>query len=370
MLKKITFSNYKSFKNTTIINLVASNSLILKETNVYNNILKGCVFFGPNSAGKTNALWAIGLLLEMLFQSENNHYGDDICVFSKNNIASFCYEFEILSKNIIYNFSFDSSGNIVEEKLLLQEKTIYQRSYNNINLIDGNLVIKNNQIILKQLFNNHFFEKNDTLLNWQYFLENSLFVRANNFILTSSGSLDKDSFVNDFLEKYHIDYINNFLSNYKFPFTLIYEKKSNDYCKNLFIKKDGIDILLPYAYESTGNKNLIFILTYILSIIKTGGILAVDEFNVGLHNKLEELLIYHIFKNSKNIQLFIVSQSTNLLKNSLFRPDQINIVDFSQDGSFIKNVSSENPRESQNLEKMYLSGVFGGIPQYEKNQDK
>ena len=68
-------------------------------------------------------------------------------------------------------------------------------------------------------------------------------------------------------------------------------------------------------------------------------------------------------QNSKESQIFIVSHSTNLLTNTILRPDQIYTVDYIQGkGSKINRVSDSKPREAQNLEKMYLSGVFNGIP--------
>ena len=72
-------------------------------------------------------------------------------------------------------------------------------------------------------------------------------------------------------------------------------------------------------------------------------------------------------QNAKRLISFVllVERFTNLLKTSLLRPDQIYSVDFGEDGSILRKFSSENPRESQNLEKMYLAGVFGGIPLYE-----
>ena len=41
------------------------------------------------------------------------------------------------------------------------------------------------------------------------------------------------------------------------------------------------------------------------------------------------------------------------------------ILDYDEEGSYISKASDESPRESQNLEKMYLSGIFGGIPVYD-----
>ena len=106
-------------------------------------------------------------------------------------------------------------------------------------------------------------------------------------------------------------------------------------------------------------------------VIKNGGMLIVDEFSSGLHNFLEELLVKYFMENSENSQLFLVTHSTNLLSNSLLRPDQIYAVDFRGiKGSKVKRFSSEQPRVAQNIEKMYASGVFGGVPQFKDEKDQ
>ena len=65
--------------------------------------------------------------------------------------------------------------------------------------------------------------------------------------------------------------------------------------------------------------------------------------------------------------MFFTTQSTNILDTSILRPDQVYTFSFnSSEGTIIKRFSDENPRESQNLEKMYLAGVFNGKPIYSK----
>ena len=72
-------------------------------------------------------------------------------------------------------------------------------------------------------------------------------------------------------------------------------------------------------------------------------------------------------KNAKNSQIFITSHHTNLVSNSVFRPDQINLITFlNTSGSNVKRLSQFKPREAQNLEKMYLGGMFEGLPIYEE----
>ena len=104
-----------------------------------------------------------------------------------------------------------------------------------------------------------------------------------------------------------------------------------------------------------------------LHAIKNECMLIIDEFSSGFHNELEECIVKYFFHYSKNSQLFFASHSTNLLNNTLLRPDQIYSVYFnSKKGSVLKRFSDEMPRESQNTEKMYLSGVFDGMPKYNK----
>ena len=135
--------------------------------------------------------------------------------------------------------------------------------------------------------------------------------------------------------------------------------------KEIYFKKNNIDLWMPIFLESMGNKTLLKMLPGLLPVVKNGGMFIVDEFSSAFHNELEELIVRYFMQESNMAQMFFVSHSTNLMKNTLLRPDQIYVVDFKdENGSFVKRVSSEQPRESQNLEKMYLSGIFGGLPNY------
>ena len=119
--------------------------------------------------------------------------------------------------------------------------------------------------------------------------------------------------------------------------------------------------------ESTGNITLIELLLSFLHAINNDCMIIIDEFSSGFHNELEECIVKYFFHYSNNSQLFFTSHSTNLLNNSLLRPDQIYSVYFdSKNGTQIKRFSDEMPRESQNTEKMYLNGVFNGLPRYNK----
>lgn len=142
----------------------------------------------------------------------------------------------------------------------------------------------------------------------------------------------------------------------------------NNVDKMIFFKRKGINASIPFPEESLGNRTLLNILPSFLTIINNNGMLLADEFSSGFHNELEELLIKYFMKSSNLSQILFVSHSTNLLSTSILRPDQIYSVNFDgANGSWVKRFSEEQPRMAQNIEKMYLSGIFEGLPGYDEN---
>ena len=137
--------------------------------------------------------------------------------------------------------------------------------------------------------------------------------------------------------------------------------------KSIFFKRNQFPIPTIFYEESQGNQVFADMLPQIINIIEKPGMLIIDEFGNSLHNKLSEKIVKFVMENSEHSQLFITSHDTNLISNSVFRPDQINLVTFKGPvGSQVKRISSFKPREAQNLEKMYLGGMFEGLPKYEE----
>lgn len=177
----------------------------------------------------------------------------------------------------------------------------------------------------------------------------------------------------EYLENNGAEDINNFFKEYNFGQAIEYSKSSKGNLiyidsegeKNIYFKRKGIGEPIPFTMESLGNRNLLSMLPAFFHVIKNDGMLIIDEFSSAFHNELKELLIRYFMEKSTRSQIFIVSHSTNLLSNSIFRPDQEFAVEFKgSEGSIINRFSNEKPREAQNIEKMYISGVFGGKPVY------
>lgn len=377
MLTKVRFKNFRSFTRETIISFEASKSMILEDTNVKDDVLKGCCFYGSNASGKTNALNAITILLDLFFK---NNVVDQTCItlFNKERVMYFEYTFKENNDTIVYYFEINRKGKITKETLKINKEVMLTRLSNSAesflteNKDYDSQSVDENSLFLKKIYFNTSFIEYPSLKSCFEYLKNSVFfnpVRQIAPLVYFDPSKVKELDLFSYLNENGTDEINEFFKEFNFPYKIKYNKPNGILTSPLidirFVRTELEDI--PFLLESYGNKVLLSILPAFLTVVKKGGILAIDEFSSGLHNNLEALLVKYFYRHSKNAQLIFVSHSTNLLSTSIIRPDQIYSVDFDREGSFIKKFSDEKPRESQNIEKMYLSGVFGGIPLYEDN---
>ncbi len=118
--------------------------------------------------------------------------------------------------------------------------------------------------------------------------------------------------------------------------------------------------------ESMGTQRLFALTGPILDIIEKGRILFVDEIESSLHPLLVKRLL-ELFHNptiNKNgAQLVFSTHSTLLFDQSVFRRDQIYLVEKDlKQASQLMPLSDFQVRKDLSLEKAYLDGRFGAIP--------
>lgn len=384
MLTKITLNNFKSFKNKTTVDLTKTNYTILPQNVADNGVLKGCLFVGANASGKSTVILAVRLLLDFLFSERNLNSGIFLCMFGNGSCYSLSYEFLIEGKTVKYSFDVDTKKKMISERLFLDDTLMLDRigssakSYiaesGGVNYDETN--VGKDTLFLRTLYFNTGFASNPVLGAWMDYLKKSIYINMFESTIVSYSGVEIS--VDRYLEKSGCGDINNFFDEYNFGQNIEYEHSSqggrvhlvvggDDSKKGIFFKRKGVDVPIPFMEESLGNQNLLQILPSFLSVIKNGGMLLIDEFSSGFHNELEMLMVRYFMEKSNYSQLLFVSHSTNLLSNSVLRPDQEYAVEFqSINGSSVRRFSSEQPRSAQNIEKMYVSGVFGGLPEYKE----
>lgn len=382
MLKSLKIKNFISFKNEAVIDFTKTNYTILPQNvNQESGILKGTMFVGGNGAGKSAIITALKLFLDLMFEEEEIEFQKYRCFENNNPEFILEYTFSLNGSEICYRLKYNAINNMISEKLILNGKKILNREgataiscfEDEENVYDEKLV-KKNGIFLRTLYFNGLLQYSDVLKEWIEFLKNSVYINASIGAGGRIGSKKLDVYFNE----NGTDEINQFLEKYGYDQRISYTSKVDNQYQQimaeenvLFYNRVGNNFSVPFIFESLGNRNLIRILTDYLKVIREGGMLIIDEFSSGLHNELECLLVKHFMRESKNSQLCFVSHSTNLMSNSILRPDQIYTVDYILGkGSQVNRVSSFQPRNSQNIEKMYNSGAFQGKPFYEEVIDE
>ena len=378
MLKSIKLDNYTTFINPTTIDFSATNYKFLDENIGNGKILEGCLFVGENASGKSQILKSIQLLLDLLFENNDINFAINKSFYTEKNNYKLEYDFVISSKEIKYVVELNPKGFELEE-LYINGDIIIKRMGKKAKLIIGEEknfddVSLKLSFLRRVYFDTHFYD--DEVLNkWFDFMKNSVYVDCYNGKIKNYVS---DTLLfREYFDKESVDEFNKFLKRINYKQSIRFGDRTFKYGnialnfegngKIVSFNKEGTKAFIPELLESTGNMTLLNLFPPLIHAIKNDCMLILDDFGSGFHNELEECFIKYFFHYAKNSQLFFTSHSTNLLNNTILRPDQIYSVYFDgKNASVIERFSDEMPRESQNVEKMYLNGVFHGMPRYNK----
>ena len=161
--------------------------------------------------------------------------------------------------------------------------------------------------------------------------------------------------------------INTFFTSLFSDIKQAYYKKKFDNDKInyiLYFKKNIHNKLIDIEYniESTGTKNILKILPYIISAAK-GKTVIIDEIDNGIHDLLMLKILENLSEDLKG-QLIITTHNTLLLEEEFIK-DSIYI--FKVDENANKKLLSLNKFEGRihpnlSIRKRYLKGLYGGIP--------
>ena len=144
--------------------------------------------------------------------------------------------------------------------------------------------VEDSLLFLRRVYFNTRFAGNDILIKWFEFLKKSIYIDAyTRRVRTYNGEKLN---VKRYLEEHGTEKINRFFHDYKFNYEIQYTQT---------IGNKGV------YYELSDDETLVNMFPSILEVVERGGMLIIDEFSSGLHNKLEELLVKYIMKVGKGI---------------------------------------------------------------------
>lgn len=128
----------------------------------------------------------------------------------------------------------------------------------------------------------------------------------------------------------------------------------------------GKTIFFDLDIESDGTRRLLLLLRQAYQAIDSGTLLVVDELDANLHTHacVQILNLFLSRKtNPKGAQLVTTTHDTNLLNLKHLRRDEMWIAEKDEFGSTeLSSFADFQTRQTDNLERGYLQGRFGGVP--------
>jgi uncharacterized protein len=129
-------------------------------------------------------------------------------------------------------------------------------------------------------------------------------------------------------------------------------------------------VVFDLADESQGTQRLLAIAGPLIDAATTGKFLFIDELDCSMHPLLTRKLV-EIFQGSLNTtsaQLVFTTHDTSLLDPDVLRRDQIWLVERNQSGMSqlysLYDFTEAKTRSTSNFEHNYLTGRYGGIPNF------
>lgn len=129
-------------------------------------------------------------------------------------------------------------------------------------------------------------------------------------------------------------------------------------------KKGDEEIKLPLLWESNGTQAAFFLLSKILPLLETGGVMIYDELEGDLHPLMIEPILDLFFNkrtNPHNAQLIFTTHSIEVV--NVLQKSQVILVEKNDGSSEAWKLSDmEGVRSDDNFYAKYMSGAYGAIP--------
>lgn len=410
MLLQFRCKNYRSFKDDMLFNLEPTpkqkdldySILQKKAGNKEYKALCSSVIYGPNATGKSNCIGAIATMKDIVVKGnvrdiKATNPADGYLSYIPNihtPDAPVCFFIKFIKDDLLfeYGFSFktglspESVNNIVYEKLRIDDKDVFERTEDDLNItipevvkqymvdqsIDNisslNKVAKSN-IHSTDLFLNNGFKSfysntiSEKIIDW-FDVDLEVIYRVDSQDISLKPQTDS--------ELYMEDHINNAVRAFGGHNNIAFKPENNLIRKLSFIKdSDGVERYLANSqlYESLGTLRFMNLILPIFDAMTKGGTLLVDEFDASIH-PMAIMNLVNIFHNddvnTNKAQLIFNTHNPIFLNSNLFRRDEIKFVEYEKDSSSMYSLadfgtSKGGVRKGEDYMKNYFINKYGAI---------
>ena len=393
MLLEFTIENFLSYKDKVCFSMEADSTQGLDDNYVVfdenKKILKTAAIYGANASGKSNLFKVLSTIIDMLKYSSNMNINDTLPIipFKFNNTNNNFSKFEIrfIKNNIKYVYGFSANENYINEEYLYyypnnKKALIFDRTNTNEYSFVKDIRLLNS--IKEKTANNKFFLSTATTWNYELtkpvyeFLTEDInvFIDINGLKEYALEIYSKDLETDNKLKEFALNFLKEAdinITDYifeQFIFTVSANSTKRIYIPKFIHTINNKKYTLNYEEESLGTQILFILLPFIAnSILNKNKVLIVDELDKSLHPYLVKYIV-KLFNNkdtNKNCsQLIFNTHETNLLDLNILRRDQIWFTekDYKTGSSDLYALNDFGVRNNENIEKGYMLGKYGAIP--------
>ena len=418
MFIEFNVTNYRSFRDTQTISMVASKPYTeLGEMNCFDSgitglqkMLRSAVIYGPNAAGKSNLFRALHFMQSFVLESHSLQEGQTIKTVpfalnerSKNEPSEF--EIFFLQDNVRYQYGFAANRMRVTKEWLLafpegKAQRWYEREYDATEDKDkwyfGSKFSGRRQLWQEATRKNALFLSTAIQLNneqlkpvFSWFQNKLVSILPGDpinlkFSIDQCASAEGTLRIMDFMNSADIGISGIEVKKIPIPpmksemlppdmpqpikEKILLEMQGKELPDIQFLHKMDTGESVPFRFsdESDGTKRLFAFAGPWLDVLAKGRILFVDELGTSLHPLMVRFLLGLIQNqeiNRYNAQLIFTTHDTSVLDTDILRRDQIWFVEKDpKQASRLYPLSDFKPRQGEALEKGYLKGRYGALP--------
>lgn len=410
MLVEFRVKNFKPFQDECVLSMVASSDKSLAENTIptklfgQNKLLRSVVVYGANASGKSSLIEAMGFMRDLVIDSNKHNSDDEIprqpfLLDSKSHQLPSEFEVTFMHHGIRYQYGFSVDQQRVHEEWLLaypkgRAQTWCQRTLNTDNdtydwYFGPNFRGEKKPLKEQTKSNILFLSKGDNLNNQQLTSVYKWFAHEFKFVesrrhgelrhYTATRSKEDPSFyarlqrllqiadlgITDVSVQEKNLVVEDLPAHLQFLSSAL-EGGSQVEIKMLHETKEGDKVPLSLNVESLGTQQFFAMGGPLIDTLLNGYILCVDELDDSLHPNLVRALVSMFHNpelNPHHAQLIFNTHDTTLLDSSLFRRDQIWLIEKNSAGaSHLYSLLDYSPRKDEALAKGYLLGRYGAIP--------
>lgn len=425
MLIEFTFSNYRSFYDEASFSMVAGRVRSFKESlfrvpcQKSMKLLPLTAMFGANAAGKSTFVKALEAMRNMVVTGQI--LAEPFCLKKGAHEEPTEFSAIFVAGDKVWNYGFSIKGKSVVEEFLQEivgkrEHIIFERSGEKFSfrptdkdaakdekrefIEQFGKAVRSNTLFLsyaRMLNSEELTASIDVVYNWFFRTLNIITPDSACIILGAELWKHKDEYsavLNNLgtgikeicQEEVGLDQLNAVmgeqLQEFKrsdkdimivtadTPYVIIKEEGDiRGYRWSAAHRDDtGKQVLLTFNHESDGTRRLLHLLPTVIGELEGDHVFVIDELDRSLHTELTRHLVSlqrQAAEQGKRQQMIFTTHDLMLMKQDIMRRDEMWAVEKKPDQSSIL-ISFEQYveiRKDKDIQKSYLEGRMGGVPQ-------